>query len=66
MLWMAARLVVAAIITILVITVKSTTNSQIFSAQRYAIDKRPDHNLSYFCETTSPLMRQMQDMAGQA
>ena len=63
---MAARLVVAAIITILVITVKSTTNSQIFSAQRYAIDKRPDHNLSYFCETTSPLMRQMQDMAGQA
>jgi len=73
--WPAARLVIAAIIAILVITVKST-KSQIFSAQRYAIDKRPDHNLllqkltlSYFCETNMvlpSLMRQMQDMVGQA
>jgi len=51
---LAARLVVAAIIAILVITVKST-NSQIFSAQTYAIDKRPDHNMVL----PNPLMRLM-------
>jgi len=64
---LAARLVVAAIIAILVITVKST-NSQIFSAQKYAIDKRPDHNLllqkltlSYFCETNMVLPPSMDE-----